>query len=213
MQGMMPMRGAVPNNMGAARQMNPGQPVAGMQNYIQRPQGQVNLLSSFFILLILDGPAANWSAASSTTTKSAANAAVSDATDAAAKSTTEFQPTAEQRATAPSTHPEQQQKPTDESKSKLWESRILNSTCYLTLLLPIFFFRIVFFPPCAILSKKFYLRSKSFISKHSFSEFSKKCRNRMIASHSRILLCSSFTQLFSFWCLFYSLKGRYFVWR
>ena len=41
MQGMMPMRGVVPNSMGAASQMNPSQPVMGMQNYMQRPQGQV----------------------------------------------------------------------------------------------------------------------------------------------------------------------------
>lgn len=38
------MRGVVPNSMGAARQMNPGQPVMGMQNYMQRPQGQVLIL-------------------------------------------------------------------------------------------------------------------------------------------------------------------------
>ena len=36
---MMQMRGAVPN------QMNPGQPVMGMQNYMQRPQGQVSFFS------------------------------------------------------------------------------------------------------------------------------------------------------------------------
>merc|ERR1712037_723293 len=77
--------------------------------------------------------AADRPATSSTAAKSTANAAVSNATDAAAESAPEFQPDAEQRATAALTNPKQQSKPTNKSKSGLWKSRILRITLYFLL--------------------------------------------------------------------------------
>jgi hypothetical protein len=167
------MRGVVPNSMGAARQMNPGQPVMGMQNYMQRPQGQV--------LTLLISNSVNLRSASSQSTSNIINSSKIRSKCSSFKCNRCSSKTSARISTRRRTT----------SNCATYLSRTTTGIRRLTKIkvTEIKDFKVNPFlfnsPPADILFSSLnfvcnasYLRSKSFTFKLSFREF-RKCRNRM----------------------------------